>query len=286
MKFHLFFLTLLLATNPFANPNIVVSIKPIHSIVSNLTQGVSTPKLLLSSKQSAHHAHLKPSQLSHLEQADLVIIVHPDFEQGLSKSIRNIPAEKILTVDQSMTSKHDEHDEHDEHDDKNHHSWLSIQHIQQFAQKLGDTLIQIDPKNKATYQGNLHKFSQKLTALKLSLQQQLSNHANQSLITYNNAFEHFIKSQQLKQIGSVSQRHGENLSIFKILKAKKIIQKQQTSCLLFTTEIPQKRINTLTEGLVINTAEIDIIGFDIQPGADHYFKLMQNITQKVEQCLK
>jgi len=110
MKFRLFFLTLLLATNPFANPNIVVSIKPIHSIVSNLTQGVSTPKLLLSSKQSAHHAHLKPSQLSHLEQADLVIIVHPDFEQGLSKSIRNIPAEKILTVDQSMTSKHDEHD--------------------------------------------------------------------------------------------------------------------------------------------------------------------------------
>jgi len=56
--------------------------------------------------------------------------------------------------------------------------------------------------------------------------------------------------------------------------------------LLATNEIPKKRINTLTEGLNINTASIDIIGFDINPGADHYFKLMQTVTQKTAQCLK
>ena len=280
INFHLFFFTLILTSSALASPNIVVSIKPIHSIVSALTQDISTPTLLLSSQESAHHAHLKPSQLSHLEQADLVIIVHPDFEQGLSKSIRNIPGEKLFTVDHSAINKHNEHD------DTNHHSWLSTKNMQQFAHMLSNKLIQIDPKNKATYQSNLHKFSQRLTALELSSQQQLSVQSNQTLITYNNAFQHFIENNSLKQISSISRQHGENLSIFKILKAKKLIKKHQINCLLATNEIPKKRINTLTEGLNMNTASIDIIGFDIKPGADHYFKLMQTVAHKTAQCLK
>ena len=291
INFHLFFFTIVLTSSALASTNIVVSIKPIHSIVSALTQDISKPKLLLSSQESVHHAHLKPSQLSHLEQADLVIIVHPDFEQGLSKSIRNIPGEKLFTVDHSTINKydehdHDEHDEHDEHDDKNHHSWLSTKKMQQFAHLLSNKLIQIDPTNKTTYQKNLHKFSQKLAALELNSQQQLSAQNNQTLITYNNAFQHFIENNSLKQISSISRQHGENLSIFKILNAKKLINKHQINCLLATNEIPKKRINTLTEGLNINTASIDIIGFDINPGADHYFKLMQTVTQKTAQCLK
>ena len=283
MNYRLPFLALLFATNVFASPNIVVSIKPIHSIVSALTLGVSTPTLLLSGNQSAHHAHLKPSQISLLEKADLVVIVHPDFEEGLAKSIRNIQANKVLTVDQSETEQGHNH----EHSGAaNHHSWLNIQDMQGFTQALSQRLVKIDPKNKAIYLANLGALKLKLDKLQDTTQQQLSSYTNQPLITYNNAFEHFIENYKLNSIGSVSRQHGENLSIFKILKAKKIIKNEEVTCLLFTSETPHKRINALTEGLKINTADIDIIGFDIKPGADHYLKLMQNITHKAVQCLK
>ncbi len=283
MNYRLPFLALLFATNVFASPNIVVSIKPIHSIVSALTQGVSVPTLLLSGNQSAHHAHLKPSQISLLEKADLVVIVHPDFEEGLAKSIRNIQANKVLTVDQSETEQGHNH----EHSGAaNHHSWLNIQDMQGFTQALSQRLVKIDPKNKAIYLANLGALKLKLDKLQDTTQQQLSSYTNQPLITYNNAFEHFIENYKLNSVGSVSRQHGENLSIFKILKAKKIMKDEKVTCLLFTTETPHKRINVLTEGLKINTADIDIIGFDIKPGADHYLKLMQNITHKAVQCLK
>jgi len=72
-------IVLLLTTNIFAAPNIVVSIKPIHSIVSNITQGITTPKLLLKNNQSPHQFHLKPSQLSLIDQADLIVSIHPNF---------------------------------------------------------------------------------------------------------------------------------------------------------------------------------------------------------------
>ncbi len=71
-----------------------------------------------------------------------------------------------------------------------------------------------------------------------------------------------------------------------MLKAKKTMKKTQTKCLLATVEIPKKRINSLTEGLNINSENIDIIGFNIQQGGDHYFELMHSISNKIVQCLK
>jgi zinc transport system substrate-binding protein len=283
MKFRLPFIALLFATNVLDSPNIVVSIKPIHSIVSALTQGVSTPTLLLSGNQSAHHAHLKPSQISLLEKADLVVIVHPDFEEGLAKSIRNIQANKVLTVDQSEDEQGHEH----EHAGLvNHHSWLNIEDMHGFTQALSQRLIKIDPKNKAIYLANLDALKLKLDELQDTTQQQLSNYTNQPLMTYNNAFEHFIENYKLKSVGRVSHQHEGEISIFKVLKAKESIKEHKVNCLLLTTDATQKRINTIVEGLSINTEKVDIMGFDIKPGADHYPQLIQNIVNKVEQCLK
>ena len=70
-------------------PNIVVSIKPIHSIVSTLMNGVSKPQLLLKSNESAHTFHIKPSQLNLLSNVDLLITIGDSFESGLTKVIRN-----------------------------------------------------------------------------------------------------------------------------------------------------------------------------------------------------
>ncbi len=270
-----------------ASPNIVVSIKPIHSIVSALTQGVSTPTLLLSGNQSAHHAHLKPSQISLLEQADLVVIVHPDFEEGLAKSIRNIQADKVLTVDQSEDEQGHEHEhEHEHAGSVNHHSWLNIEDMQDFTQALSQRLIKIDAKNKAIYLANLDALKLKLDELQNTTQQQLSNYTNQPLMTYNNAFEHFIENYKLKSVGRVSHQHEGEISIFKVLKAKESIKEHKVNCLLLTTDATQKRINTIVEGLSINSTKVDIMGFDLKPGADNYPQLIQNIVNKVEQCLK
>jgi len=271
MIFRLFFIALLSITNAFANPNIVVSIKPIHSIVSQLTQGVTTPSLLLDSPQSAHQFHLKPSQLSLLDKADLVISIHPNFETGLSKALNSIDSNKQFIINKQVT---------------NHHSWLDVNHMQNFAKLLVDKLSQIDKNNMAIYQNNLAQVDQKLEQLKHDINQQLSKHKTTPIATFSNAFEYFIKSNHLQKSITITQSHGGRLSIQKILKAKQTMQAKKTKCLLSTTEIPSKRINVLIEGLDINTASIDIMGYQLEKGIDHYFNLIQNIANKVDQCLK
>ena len=272
MIFRLFFITLLSITNAFASPNIVVSIKPIHSIVSLLTQGVTTPSLLLDSQQSAPYFHLKPSQLSLLDKADLVISIHPNFETGLVKVLSGIDNNKQLVVN--------------DNDITNHHTWLDISRMQRFSEMLVERLAQIDIDNAATYQKNLILLNQKLDQLKHSISQQLSKHGTTQIAAFSNTFEYFSKANNLQKPTIVTQLHGDRLSIQKILKAKNTMQKQQTKCLLSTTEIPRKRINVLTEGLDINTVSIDIMGYPLDKGTLHYFNLIQNITNKVDQCLK
>ncbi|CAC9610287.1 Zinc ABC transporter, substrate-binding protein ZnuA [uncultured Gammaproteobacteria bacterium] len=288
---------LLFATNTLATPNIVVSIKPIHSIVSSLTQGITEPKLLLTANQSPEHAYLKPSQLSLLNQADLTIFIHPIFESGLKKAMDNLSAnrkfiigniENIFLIHNKEDEEHEgEEQEHSEHQEAtNYHLWLDVNNMQIFAKKLIEKLIKIDPNNQSNYTTNLNKFNKDLNKLKQEINQKLSVYKSKVIVSYSNTFDYFTNANQLKKSVNITSYHGERLSIFKMLKARKIMKNTQTKCLLATTEVPKKRINSLIEDLNINSENIDIIGFDIAQGAKHYFKLMRNITNKTIQCLK
>ncbi|BBB22332.1 zinc ABC transporter substrate-binding protein [Abyssogena phaseoliformis symbiont OG214] len=289
-------ITLLLSANIFAALNIVVSIKPIHSIVSNLTQGITEPKLLLKTNQSAHHTHLKPSQLSLLNHADLAIFIHPTFEGRLKKVLANLDANKKLIIGNVKNIhliRNEEHNEerkeheHDEHQEKvNYHLWLDVNNMQIFAKKLIERLIKIDPDNQSNYTTNLDKLNKNLDKLKQDINQKLSVYKPKVLASYSNTFDYFTNANHLNKSINIMSYHGERLSIFKMLESKKIMRNTQTKCLLTTIEVPKKRTNSLIKGLNINSANIDIIGFNIQQGSSHYFKLMHNITNKIVQCLR
>ena len=51
---------------------VLVSIKPFHSLVSAIMQGVSEPLLLLNGNNSPHSFALRPSSAESLQQVDLV----------------------------------------------------------------------------------------------------------------------------------------------------------------------------------------------------------------------
>ncbi|MGA8771495.1 MAG: zinc ABC transporter substrate-binding protein, partial [Rhodomicrobium sp.] len=60
---------ILLALPCFAAPNVVVTIKPIHSLAAAILEGVAEPKLLLEGAASPHAYALKPSDAEALSRA-------------------------------------------------------------------------------------------------------------------------------------------------------------------------------------------------------------------------
>ena len=78
------------ATLAKADVNVVTSIKPVHSLVAAVMQGVGTPDLLVEGAASPHTYALKPSQAGQLQNADLVFWMSHDLEAFLEKSIESI----------------------------------------------------------------------------------------------------------------------------------------------------------------------------------------------------
>ena len=131
-------------TSANAEIKVVASIKPIHSLVSYLMDGVSKPSLIVDGYASPHGFALKPSHAKMLQEADVIFWVGEDLENFLEKPLDSIAkkAEKIELMEIKGLKKlkfgernifdehdHDDHgdghakkkkDDHDDHDDHGH----------------------------------------------------------------------------------------------------------------------------------------------------------------------
>ena len=81
-----------------AEIKVVASIKPIHSLVSYVMDGVGKPDVIVDGYNSPHGFSLKPSHAKMIENADLIIWVGEDLEAFLEKPLDTI-AKKAVNVE-------------------------------------------------------------------------------------------------------------------------------------------------------------------------------------------
>ena len=79
-----------------AEPNVVVSIKPIHSLVSAVMQGSTEPYLIIQNTRSPHTFSLKPSEAVILANAEVVFWVGVGLEPFLRKPVKTIANNAIF----------------------------------------------------------------------------------------------------------------------------------------------------------------------------------------------
>lgn len=278
--------------------NVVVSIKPIHSIVTILMDGIATPKLLLNSNDSAHTFHLKPSQIRILSKSDLAITISDDFETGLRKALKNVKKDshfKVSSLNQLNTLKSRgeeiyEVNEEKEGNNADHtndlHLWLDVDNMQLISEHISNLLIELDPANEAKYIENLLKVNSKLTKLKIELQHQLEPFLSTRFVIFADTLQYFENNLNLKRPVIITPYHGAHLSINRTLEAKKIIKDLNISCLIYGSEIRPNQVNVLSEGLALKAFKIDILGAVYPSGSDQYFNLMKRISNQLASCLK
>ena len=132
-----------------ADTKVVASIKPIHSLISYVMDGVGTPGLLVDGSSSPHTFQLKPSHATMLQEADIVFWIGEDLESFLETPLESIAKDaKQVTLMESEDIEmlkfreknvfedhddhgddHDDHDEHgDEHDEHEEHEEHGDEH--------------------------------------------------------------------------------------------------------------------------------------------------------------
>jgi zinc transport system substrate-binding protein len=84
------------ATAASAAPDVVVSIKPIHSLVAAIMQGVGEPALIVEGAASPHTFTMKPSNARAVEGADMVFWMGPRMEAFLEKPLQALASDATV----------------------------------------------------------------------------------------------------------------------------------------------------------------------------------------------
>ncbi|WP_196260786.1 zinc ABC transporter substrate-binding protein ZnuA [Pelagibacterium limicola] len=169
-------IALFAASPALAAPNVVATVKPLHSLVAAVMEGVGTPELLVRGAASPHGFSLRPSDAAKLEAADIVFWIGEDLETFLPGPLASLAADatvvELMDVDGMIildlregglfeAHSHDddhnhshndhEHDDHGhghDHDDDHGHDHDDHSHDDHGHDHAhGDGHIWLDPQN-------------------------------------------------------------------------------------------------------------------------------------------
>lgn len=301
------------------SPQVAVSIKPIHSLVSGVMDGVGTPQLIVKSG-SPHGYTLRPSEARTLSHADLVIWVGHELESFLDKPLKTLAkdAKKLELADQlagSLLTKrdfgnwehhdhsehaahdddHDDHKEHaahdDDHDDDHEgsmdlHIWLSPSIAQKIVEQTSKMLIEIDPENAKQYEINTVKMTAKITKLDQQLQQKLAPIQTVPYLVFHSAYQYFETSYNLNAVGSVTIDPERKPGAKRITEIRKKVRDLKARAVFSEPQFESKLVTTIIEDTGAKTATLDPLGANIAAGPDAYFQLMNKLADDLVKGLK
>jgi len=286
---------LITSANHAAVPQVVVTIKPIHSLVSGVMEGVDTPYLLLSGGESPHHYSLRPSQVRQLHRAAVVIWVAPTVETFLEKVVATlgdktrilrlieVPGLNLLKVREGKTWETHHHDSGFEIDS---HIWLSPDNAKVIVQAVARTLSLADANNAARYAANAVRLVERLEQLDQALKQQLAPVKELPYLVFHDAYQYFEHHYGLTAVGAVALSPESRPSVRRLYQLRASMKKQQIRCVFSEPQFEPALVATLIEGTSVRRGVLDPLGADLPVGVEGYFTLLGNLAESLRRCLQ
>ncbi|MFW9736546.1 zinc ABC transporter substrate-binding protein ZnuA [Vibrio parahaemolyticus] len=277
-------------TLPAQAITVLTSIKPIQLMVTELTEGVSTPEVLVQSNASPHDYSLRPSDVKKVASADLVIWYGHDLEPFLEKVVSNrsstltlseIPNLALREFDSEHSHDHDGHD-HGSHDP---HFWLGIKPVKQVAQAVVNKLAEIDPANAKTYSNNLVKFEEQLAARDKEIEQQLAPVKNQGYFVFHDAYGYFEERYQLNNLGHFTVTPDRKPGAKTLIQIRKTLGSGNVACVFSEPQFTPAVVESVMRGSNVAKGELDPLGSAIKVEPGSYFNLLGNMADSFAQCL-
>ena len=297
-----------------ADVKVVASIKPVHSLVASVMQGVSEPSLLVKGAGSPHTYSLKPSQAKELQAADIVFWMSHDLEAFLENSIESIAknAKAVSLMDSHGLMKlnfreggafdahdhgHDDHGDdkhddhgHDKHDDHGHdevdpHVWLDPQNAKSLVHEIEEHLAEIDPSNAAKYEANAKAVMKKLDALTKEIEADLKPIRERGYVVFHDAYQYFERRFGVSAVGSITVSPEVLPGAERVSELRDKVKSLNASCVFSEPQFEPKLVKTITENTDAGTGVLDPLGANIKDGPELYFTLIRNMAKSLKDCL-
>ena len=302
-------LLLLLATQAHAVPKVVVSMLPVHSLVSAVMGDIGEAQLLMAGGQSPHASQLKPSQVNALLSADLIVWVGALLEPNIGKIIaQRRDSTRVITllendaITKLPTRRRDNYpdpdQDHDDDDDDDpdpdthaHHNidphvWLSFDNAHAIVGIVADQLARLDSANRDGYQSNAENLLSRLQQLRQSMQTDLRAVNDFPYVVFHDAYQYFENEFDLHPLASLTVSAQRPTGARRIRQIKQLIQSQKVRCVFSEPQFQPGLMATLVADTDAKAGILDPLGADIVAGPDAWFELMRKLADGLTTCLR
>lgn len=292
-----------------AGIDIAATIAPVHSLVAMVTEGVSSPALIIRPGASPHGYAMKPSEAAALDRAAIVFRIGDHLEGWMRKAIDTLADDAViveLAAVEGVTNLpvrkdgvwqgHDDHDHH-EHDEAAHHEdahdsigndphlWLDPDHAVLWLDVIAAELAKLDEDHAQTYRRNAEAAATKLVELTASIEERLANVSKTPYIVFHDAYQYFERRFGLSAVGSVSLSDADRPSAKRLAEIRMRVEESGAVCAFSEPQFEPKLLETVIDGFQIEKGILDPMGAEIGPGIELYPLLLERLADALAECL-
>ncbi|MFS8113687.1 zinc ABC transporter substrate-binding protein [Rhizobium jaguaris] len=286
-------------------PEVVVSIKPVHSLVAAIMQGVGTPDLIVDGAASPHTYALKPSNARALESAKVIFWVGPGMEAFLEKPLSALGSNALVAEldkapgiaklkfrqggafeadndgDEPVADVGDSHD----HGAFDTHLWLDPHNAKAMAAEITTALVAADPVNALTYEANQKALDDKLDALDTEIASTIAPVKNKPFIVFHDAYQYFERRYGVHVAGSITVSPESIPGAQRVAEIHGKVADLGATCVFAEPQFEPKLVNVVIEGTSAKSGVLDPEAATLPQGPDLYFNLMRGIANSLKTCL-
>jgi zinc transport system substrate-binding protein len=297
------------AAGAAAAPRVVVTVKPLHSLVAGVMEGVGIPDLIIRGAASPHTYSLRPSEARMLEGAELIFWIGEALETfmekplaafgGKARIVEVMSLKEIALLPGRSGGAWDAHAEpasgHTAHDRehaaghgaaaRDGHLWLDPANAVVIVRIAAEELGRADPANRNRYTANAARVIARIRTLDVELQASLSPLGGTPFIVFHDAYQYLEKRYALRAVGSVAVSPERRPGAKRVREIREKIKTLGARCVFSEPQFPSTLLATLLEGSSARQGTLDPEGADLPAGPDAWFALMRSLGASLVSCL-
>ena len=293
----------------FAEIKVVASIKPVHSLVAGVMQGVGEPLLLVRGGVSPHEYSLRPSDARAISEARVVFWIGPDLESFMVKPLNNAkgqtqavallgaPGVTVLPLREGgawephqhhptePVGHHSDHD-HDHESGRDVHIWLDPVNAVAMARRIVAVLGDADSAHRADYERNGAALIERLNQLDQQLAGDLAPIKDRPFIVFHDAYQYFERRYDLSAAGSITLSPEQRPGAKRVTEIQARIRDLGVRCVFGEPQFQPALVETAIAGSGARSGVLDPEGgAELQAGPEAYFELLRRLADSLRTCL-
>lgn len=296
-------------------PDVVVTLKPIHSLIAGLMEGAGAPDLLLDGAASPHTYALKPSDVRRLAKADMIVRVSKQLEVFLLKPLgQNAGRTRIVTLDEipgmtlhGLRSGSDFEAHRHAGEDKGQarrkasvgqghghghaphgvdgHLWLDPHNARVAVQHIARILAAVAPAEATRINQNAEALARRLVELDRQLEAELRPIVGRPFLAFHDAYQYLERRYGLAGAGVVTVNPDVPPSALRLSQLRARLSDRAVVCVFAEPQFPPRAVETIIEGTTVRRATLDPLGAALPAGPGQYFALMTSLVRDLRGCL-